>query len=198
MMLGCLPLFPLNLTYCLGADNNWRLSRWPEEILFEDFQDGWDGCHLGYPNGMVLAILNLHVAPMPPTKFGLNLTHGSAADVVSRVSRWPLRRPSWITKRNDFSNSESLCAPMLPIKFPFNPTYGLGGDVFWRISIWLPWRPSLILEQNNFSNSESLCRSDASYQVLAQLGLRFGRRCCLKNLKMATLAAILDTGMEWL
>ena len=58
---------------------------------------------------MILAILNLYVAPMPPTKFGLNLTSGSEADVVSRFSRCPPRWPSWIAKRNDLSNSESLC-----------------------------------------------------------------------------------------
>ena len=45
---------------------------------------------------MILAILNLHVAPMPPTKFGLNLT---GADVFSRR----------IAKQNDLNNSESLC-----------------------------------------------------------------------------------------
>ena len=32
-------------------------------MLFEEFQDG----HIGYPNGTILAILNLHVATMPPT-----------------------------------------------------------------------------------------------------------------------------------
>ena len=33
--------------------------------------------------------------------------------------------------------------------------------------------------------SESLCLCDASYQVLAQSDLRFGRRCRLKNFMMA-------------
>ena len=70
MMPRCLPSFPLNPTYCSGADNNWRLSRWPEEMLFEHFQDEW------HWTGMILAILNLHVAQMSPTKFGLNLTYG--------------------------------------------------------------------------------------------------------------------------
>ena len=46
-----------------------------EEMLFEQFQD------LGYWNGMILAILNLHVAPMPPTKFHFNLTYNSGGDV---------------------------------------------------------------------------------------------------------------------
>ena len=52
-----------------------------------------------------------------------------------------------------------------------------------------------ISERNDFSNSESLCHCDASHQVLAQSDLRCGR-CCLKNFKMATMAAILDIGME--
>ena len=42
-------------------------------MLFEEFQDG----HLGYRNRTILAILNLHVATMPPTKFQLNPTYGS-------------------------------------------------------------------------------------------------------------------------
>ena len=51
-------------------------------MSFEDSQDGQHGGYLVYQNKMILAILNLHVAPMPPTKFGLNLTWGSRADVV--------------------------------------------------------------------------------------------------------------------
>ena len=49
---------------------------------------------------------------------------------------------------------------------------------------------------NDFSNSESLCHPDASHQVLAQFDLRFGRRCGLKNFKMAVMAASLDIGTE--
>ena len=56
-----------------------------------------------------LAILNLNVVPMPATRFGLYLTLGSGADVVSRFSRRPHRRPSWKAIRNDLSNSEFLC-----------------------------------------------------------------------------------------
>ena len=44
------------------------------EMLFEEFQDGSYGCHLGYQNGTMLAILDLYNAPMPPIKFWLNLT----------------------------------------------------------------------------------------------------------------------------
>ena len=45
-----------------------------EEMSFEEFQDGRHSSHLGYRNGMILAILNLYVAPMPHIKFQLNLT----------------------------------------------------------------------------------------------------------------------------
>ena len=66
-------------------------------------------------------------------------------------------------------------------------------------SIWLmvweeisfdPWQPSWISEQNNFSNSESLRHCNASHQDLAQSSLQFGRRCHLKNFKMAIQVAI--------
>ena len=77
-------------------------------MSFEEFQNGRYSDHLGYRNGMVLAILNLYKAPMPPIKFRLNLTYG-LGDVVWRITRWPPWRPSWIPERNDFSNSESLC-----------------------------------------------------------------------------------------
>ena len=76
---------------------------------FEKFQDGRNGRHLGYQNGMIIAILNLCLSVMPPIKFQLKWTYGLGGDVVWRISRWPPWLPSWISERNDFSNSESLC-----------------------------------------------------------------------------------------
>ena len=43
-------------------------SKAPGELKTED-QDGCCDSHRGYHNKMVLALPNLHVAPMPPTKF---------------------------------------------------------------------------------------------------------------------------------
>ena len=43
--------------------------------MFEEFQD------LGYGNKTILAILNLHGATMPSTKFQLNPTYSSGDDV---------------------------------------------------------------------------------------------------------------------
>ena len=50
-------------------------------------------------------------------------------------------------------------------------------------------------ERNDFSNSVSMslrCLPSS----LAESGLQFGKRCHLKNFKMATMAAILDIGTE--
>ena len=43
-------------------------------MSFKEFQDGHRGGHLGYRNGIILAILNLCVTVMPPIKFQLNWT----------------------------------------------------------------------------------------------------------------------------
>ena len=142
---------------------------------------------------IILAILNLYVTVMHPIKFWLNPTYGLGGDVLWRISRWPQWRPSWISERYNFSNFESLPHCDATIKFQLNRTYGLGGDVIWRISRW--W-PSWISELNNSSHSDSLCLCDASHQVLTQSDLRFGRTCCFKNFKMATMAAVLDTRTE--
>ena len=45
-------------------------------MSIEEFQDGCHAHHLGYWNGMILAILNLCVTVMPPIKFQLNRTYG--------------------------------------------------------------------------------------------------------------------------
>ena len=175
----------------LSSFSSIQLTAW-EEMLLKESQNGWHGGHLGYRNWTMLAFLNLQMAQMPPTKFGLNLT-GLGSRCGFKIVKMAAWAASWIAKQNDLSSSESLWILMLPIKFQFNPTYRLGGDVVGRISRWLPWLSFWISELNNCSNSESLSHSDASDRVFAQADLRFGRRCGLKNFKMAP---ILDIGME--
>ena len=65
--------------------------------------------NLGSRNKIILAILNLHVTPVPPNKFWLILTYHSEAAVVSRFSIWPPWLPSWISEQNGLSQSEFLC-----------------------------------------------------------------------------------------
>ena len=55
-------------------------------MSFEEFQDGRPGSHLGYRNGTILAILNLHIATLPPTKFQFNPTYGSGGEVVLELT----------------------------------------------------------------------------------------------------------------
>ena len=83
---------------------------------------------------MVLAIVNLHVVLMPPTKFWLNLTYHMGADEVWRFSRWPQGGHLRYLTRNILAILNFYVAPMPPIKFGLNLHYSLGGDIFWRIS----------------------------------------------------------------
>ena len=64
------------------------------ELSFKDFQDGCHGGHLGYPNGTILAILNLHVATMPPTEFQLYPTYGFGGDGRTTDNR-PWHKLTW-------------------------------------------------------------------------------------------------------
>ena len=68
-----------------------------------DFQDGCHDGHLGLPIGMILAIFDLQVTPMLPSKCGVNLPFGSGEEAKNRFSRWWSWRPSWISDRHDFS-----------------------------------------------------------------------------------------------
>ena len=54
-------------------------------------------------NRTILAILSLYNSPKPPIKFQLNRTYLFGIRCV--LKNW---RPSWISERNNFSNSEFL------------------------------------------------------------------------------------------
>ena len=65
-----------------------------------DFQDGG---HLGFPIGTILAIFDLQVTLMLPSKFGVNWPFGSGEEATNRFSRWRRWWPSWISDRHEFS-----------------------------------------------------------------------------------------------
>ena len=54
-----------------------------------DFQDGSRGIHLGFPITTVLAILDLQVAPILPTKFRVSWSFRSWEEVQNGFTRWP-------------------------------------------------------------------------------------------------------------
>ena len=76
-----------------------------------DFQDGGHGGHLGFPIGKILAIFDLQVTLMVPSKFGVNWPFGSGEEAKNIFSRWRPWRPSWISDRNDFSYFWSTSHP---------------------------------------------------------------------------------------
>ena len=142
----------------------------PEQTSFQDFQAGHHGDNLGYRNGTNLAILNLHVTTMPPTKVGLNPTYRLGADMVWRFSKWPQLGPSWISERNDFSNSESLHCSKASHQVSAQSSLQFGRRCCLKIFKTANMaRPSWMSERSDFSNSKSPCGPNASHQVWVNL-----------------------------
>ena len=79
-----------------------------------DFQDSGNGCRVGFSIGRILAISNLQVTPMLPTKFRVNWPSGPGGEAQNRFSRW---RPSWNFDRNELASFKDLqITPILPTK----------------------------------------------------------------------------------
>ena len=126
-----------------------------EQITIKTYKIAGDVARKFSRRMTIVAILNLYVASMPPIKFWLHQTNGLGGDVVWRISRWPPWRPSWISERYNFSNSESLCCSNASHQVLAQSHLRFGQRSRF-ISRWPPWQPSWIWEQNEFSNSESL------------------------------------------
>ena len=163
--------FQFNLTYGLG-DVIWRISKWPlwwPSWISEwnDFSNSESLCHCDASH-QVLAQSNLQFGKRRHLK-----NFKMAAMVATLDIGTEQFQQFWI--------STSLwCLPS---------SFGSFWLIVWEEIFW-------ISERNYYSNSESLCHCDAFHQVLAQSDLQFGRRCHLKNFKMATMTAILDIRME--
>ena len=113
-----------------------------------DFQDGG---HLGFSIGMILAIFDLQVTPMLPSKFEVN---------------WPSVQEK--KRKIDFQDGghgghlgfligkilaifDLQVTTMLPSKFEVNWPFGSGEEAKNRFSRWLPWRPSWISDRHDVS-----------------------------------------------
>ena len=94
------------------------------------FQQSGNGCHLGFPTGM---IFDIKVNLMLPTKFQVNWPFSSGEEAINRFSRW---RPSGISNWNNFSCFFFFflfffffgltVTLMLPTKFQVNWPWGVG------------------------------------------------------------------------
>ena len=172
-----------------GADVVQRISLWLP------WRPSW------YRDIKILAILTLHVSPMPTNKFRLNpICDSGDVGCLKKLTmnrrttdnkpwhelNW-CKAPGELTIENlqgghlEYRNKILVAIlklyvaqTMPPTNFCFNPTYHLGADEVWRCLRWSLWLPSWILEQNDFSNSESLRCSDAFHKVSAQSNWRLG------------------------
>ena len=184
--------FNLNQIYCSRADVIWRLSRWLPWWL------SWI-----YKNRTVLAILNLHAAPMPSTKFLFHLTYGSGTDNNWRLSRWLQWWSSWIRFWWRCPKFEKLLMDIWVRDRTSSTDHGISWPgaklhLSYQLKIFKMDAVAAIIDivTNGFSNSESPCLPNAYHRALAQSDLPFRSRWGLKIFKMATLGAILDIGTE--
>ena len=92
-----------NLTYCLGGDVVWRITRWQPSSILE--QNDFSNTEFPlYPNSS-------------PLMFKLNQIYHSGADVIWRLSRWLPWGASQISEQNHFSNSKFPMLRCLPPNF---------------------------------------------------------------------------------
>ena len=116
-----------------------------------DFQDGGHGGHPGFPIGMILAIFDLQVTPMLPSKFGVNwpFVSGEEAkiDFQDGCHGGHLGFPIGMI----LAIFDLQVTPMLPSKFGVNWPFGSGEEAKNRFSRWPPWRPSWISDRHGFS-----------------------------------------------
>ena len=95
-----------------------------------DFQDGCHDSHLGFPIGTILAIFDLQVNPMLPSKFGVNWPFGSGEEAKNRFSRRRPWRSSWISDGTIVAIFDLQVTPMFPTKYQVNWPRGVGGVGF--------------------------------------------------------------------
>ena len=110
-----------------------------------DFQDGCHGGHLGFPIGMILAIFDLQVTPMLPSKFGLSVQEKKQKiDFQDGHHGGHLGFPICMI----LAIFDLQVTPMLPSKFVVNWPFGSGEE---EKNKFARWRPSWISHRHDFS-----------------------------------------------
>ena len=112
-----------------------------------DFQDGHHGSYLGSLIGMILAIFDLQITQMLPTKSPVDWPFVSGEVAKNRFSRWPhLGFPIGTILAIFYL----LVTPMLPTKFQVNWPFGSGEEAKNRFSRWPPWQAILDFQSEWF------------------------------------------------
>ena len=116
-----------------------------------DFQDGGHGGHLGFPIGTILAIFDLQVTLMLPSKFGVNWPFGSGEEAKIDFQDGGHGGHLGFPISTILATFDLQVTLMLPSKFGVNWPFGSGEEAKNRFSRWRPWRPSWISNRNDFS-----------------------------------------------
>ena len=95
-----------------------------------DFQDGGHGGHLGFPIGTILAIFNLQVTLMLPSKFGVNWPFGSGEEAKIDFQDGGHGGHLGFLIGTILAIFDLQVTPMLPTKYQVNWPRGVGGVGF--------------------------------------------------------------------
>ena len=153
-----------------------------------DFQDGCHGGHLRFPISTILAIFDLQVTLMLPSKFGVNWPFDSGEEAIQEKKRKIDFQDGCHGGHLGFLIGTILAifdlqvTLMHPSKFGVNWPFGSGEEAKNRFSRWQPWQPFWISDWNDFSHFLSSSHPDASYQVSSQLAQWCRRSRLLKQL----------------
>ena len=112
-----------------------------------DFQDGGHGGHLGFPIGTILAIFDVQVTLMLPSKFGVKWLFGSE-EVKNRFQDGGHGGHLGFPISTILTIFDLQVTLMVPSKFGVNWPFGSGEEAKNRFS---RWRPSWISDRNDFS-----------------------------------------------
>ena len=127
------------------------------------FEQTLNGSQLRFTIGTILAVFDLRVTPILPTKFqstGLSVQEKRRKiDFQDGCHGGHLGYPIGMI----LAIFDLQVTPMSPTKFGVNWPFGAGEEAKYRFSRWRPWWPSGISDQNDFSYIWSTSHSDASY-----------------------------------
>ena len=100
---------------------------------------------------MILAIFDLQVTPMLPSKFGVNWPFGSGEEAKIDFQDGGHGGHLGFPIGTILAIFDLQVTPMLPSKFGVSWPFGSGEEAKNRFSRWRPWRPSWISDQHDFS-----------------------------------------------
>ena len=112
-----------------------------------DFQDDCHGGHLGFQIGMILAIFDLQVTPMLPSKFRVNWNFGSGEEAKNSFQDGCHGGHLGFLIGTILSIFDQVTL-MLPSGFGVNWPFSSGEEAKNRFS---RWRPSWISDRHDFS-----------------------------------------------